>query len=679
MSLAFDLQDGRGGQLWVPGMPPPLPLFEHIAAGRLIEAWNSSFEYWVWRNICHARMGWPELPLHQLRDAMAKARAYAWPGELEAAAKVSNAAVRKMTGGKRLIGIFGRPHNPTQRRSRLRILAEDAPQDFAAYCHYNLLDIAAESAVSELTPDLSLAELNLWLLDQQINVHGCPIDTDSLRGCIAILDAAAARYTRELQDHTGGAVQSAAEVKKIREWLAQRDADPGSLEADVIDAALAEDDAADWQTKLPYPTRRVLEIRRQLGAASVKKCYTMARQLSAAGRLHDLFTYCGADRTGRFSGRGAQPQNLPKAGPKVLRCECGRHFRERPVGWKCPWCGCDSGFAAPAEWSVDAVEDALTVIRSHQLQHVETFFGEALAVVSGCLRGLFVAAPGHDLVCADYSAIEAVVLAMLSGEQWRIEVFRTHGRIYEESASRITGVPFAEFMAHKQRTGQHHPLRNKIGKYAELASGYQGHQGAWLKFGAGQHLTNEEIVKHVTKWREQSPAIVNFWYGLERAAHAAVRAPGQAFAYRGICYQMSERDALHCRLPSGRLLTYHQPRLVMVERFERPQLQLAYMGWNTDTTKGPRGWIRMLTYGGRLTENVVQAVARDILTNAMPRVAAAGYQIVLHVHDELATMVPEGWGSVEELSQLMCSPLPTWAADWPVRASGWRGKRYRKD
>jgi len=378
----------------------------------------------------------------------------------------------------------------------------------------------------------------------------------------------------------------------------------------------------------------------------------------------------------------------------VRRCDptsgCGKHFG--PHLDNCPWCQASAEFSESSEWCIEAVEDTLLVIASRNLPWVEHYFGDAIASVSGCLRGLFSAAPGCDFICSDYSAIEAVVLAMLAGEQWRIDVFRTHGKIYEMSAAKISGIPFEEMMAtagytdlnapkwwEVKQTGDHHPLRKKIGKVAELASGYQGGYGAWLAFGADKHLGETEIRDSIKAWRQASPAIVKFWYGLEDAAVAAVQNPGHCYEYHGITYGVKD-DVLYCQLLSGRNLSYHQPRLHPdVTPWGKQVLKLTYMGWNSDYKKGPMGWIRLDTYGGKLCENTVQATARDILTYALKNVERAGYAVALHVHDEIVSEVMEGTGSVEEFERIMAT-MPPWAADWPIRASGgWRGKRYRKD
>jgi DNA polymerase len=210
-------------------------------------------------------------------------------------------------------------------------------------------------------------------------------------------------------------------------------------------------------------------------------------------------------------------------------------------------------------------------------------------------------------------------------------------------------------------------------------SGYQGGLGAWKKFGADKFMSDEQIKQAVQAWRRESPAIVKFWYAMEDNAIKAIQTPGHVFEYRGIGFGVAN-DCLHIRLLSGRCLYYREPRLQPdVTPWGREVQKISYMGWNSDYKKGPPGWMRLDTYGGHLTENVVQATARDILAHALVGLEHAGYRPVLHVHDEPCGEVPEGWGSVEEFEKIMTT-LPSWAATWPIKATGgWRGKRYRKD
>jgi DNA polymerase len=299
---------------------------------------------------------------------------------------------------------------------------------------------------------------------------------------------------------------------------------------------------------------------------------------------------------------------------------------------------------------------------------------------------MFIASPGHDLICSDYSAIEAVVLAALSGEQWRLDVFNTHGRIYETSGSKIGGVSFETLIEYKKSTGQHHPLR-KLGKTAELASGYQGWLGAWKAFNADSFMSEDEIEQAILAWRAASPMIVEMWggqpnwkrdeyYGLEGMAILAVMNPGVTYDFRGISYVVKQ-NILYCRLLSGRYLVYHKPCL-QINHERNDSYQLSFEGYNSNPNNGSIGWIRMPTYGGKLTENVVQATARDILAEAIVKLEKANYPVVLHVHDEIVSEIPENFGSIEEFENIMSQP-PMWAYNWPIKASGgWRAKRYGK-
>lgn len=699
LSLAYDLKDGRPARLWTPDQPPPYDLFDHILAGGLLEAWNSSFEFLLWLNVCHRRMGWPALDQHQLRCAMAKARAFSLPGGLDEAAKAISAGEQKDAKGKALIRKLCVPRQPSKKQidttpawmlpKANRLTPLNAPEDYADLYAYCRQDIKAEAAISALCPDLSPDELNLWLLDQRINFRGVAVDRSALDACISIVRQAETKYTEELKHITSGTVQSASELEKILGWLAGAcGVRMGNLDADAVDAAL--------KRELPPAARRVLTIRSMLGASSVKKLFAIERRISADGRLRDLFAYCGADRTGRWAGRGPQPQNLPGSGPPVKRCgHCGRACWSGLTS--CPACWTDAATAPTCDWGIEAAEAALADIATRSLEHVERMWGDAIAAVSGCLRSLFCADHGKELICSDFSAIEAVVLAEIAGEEWRQEVFRTHGKIYEMSASKISGVPFDEFLAYKKKKGVHHPLRKKVGKVAELASGYGGGLGAWKAFGADAFMADDEIQRNVYAWREASPAIAGnrragitgLWYGLQEAAHLAVSNPGTCYAYQAratkfgqpppITYGM-RGDVLYCRLPSGRCLCYHKPRLEQTMGYGgRVELALTYWGYNSDYKKGPKGWMKLDTWGGKLTENIIQAISRDILGYSMPNLEAAGYPVVLHVHDEIVSEVTAGTGDIAEFERIM-STLPAWAAGWPVKAAGgWRGGHYRKD
>lgn len=688
---------------WRPGEPNPEWLFFYLTCGGLLEAHNVMFERLIWRYVCVPKYGWPDLEPHQyqLRCSMAKARVHALPGPLANLGDVLNIATKKDPDGKRLLDKFSVPRNPTKNKPYQRLRPEEDPEDFERLRAYCDRDVDAEAAASALMPDMTPDELLFWWIDQEINWRGVGIDRQGVRDCIAILDQALEQYGEEFRQITGGL--NPTQLEATRGWLAGRGVHMPAMDEATIDDALT------WP-HVQGDARRVLEIRQLIGSASVKKLYAMENQASADDRLRNLIVHHGA-RTGRPTGGGPQPLNLPKAGPDLKWCGmlangdwgpigCRRPFKVAHTG--CPWCGNPvAGALAPKrEWSAEAADAALEVIGHGSLELVEWFFGDALLTISGCLRGLFVAAPGHDLIASDYSAIEAVVTAMLAKEEWRIEAFRKNLPIYLLSAAKITGRTLEEYEQYKAETGQHHPDRQKIGKVNELANGFGGWIGASRNFGADE--PDDVIKQRILAWRSASPNIVEMWggqkrripweegggwreeyYGFEGAAVQALRFPGHAFEANGIWFFTRETalgQALIVRLLSGRELTYHQARLspARQEWAKSWEVSITYMTWNTNPTYGAMGWVPMSTYGGRLTENIVQAIAHDILRFAIINLRAAGYPTVLHVYDEIVVEVPHGLGSLEEVERIM-STMPWWAAGWPIRASGgWRGRRYRK-
>ena len=729
LCLAYDLKDGRGRRQWRPGLPWPTDLFHHVWHRGLLEAWNVGFERWIWELVCVPRMGWPEVHPSQWRCAMAKARAFSLPGSLDRAGAVLSTKVRKGEDGRRLLTKFSMPRNPTKTDSRRRVYPmwtfdasivgtmkpaqlktyQQDVNDSNALLDYNETDIAAEAEISSLVPDIEGEELEWWQVDQAINHRGVHVDSASIEACIAVIENAHARYNAELFALTG--IDAASKVQQLLGWLHGRGVHLDSLDEEAVELALSK--------PLPAVGRRVLEIRAAIGSASVKKVFAMRNRTSSLGRMHDLFIYYGA-RTGRPTGEGPQPTNSPKAGPDLQRCGqwvkgvmvegtgCGRHFQPRLMC--CPWCGRSVLPRQPVviEWNPEAAEDALQVLATRSLDWVELVFGDAMHAIAGCIRSLYNAAPGHDLISTDYNSIEAVGLAMISGEQWRIEVFRSHGKIYETSAAMMYRIPFEDFAKHKAEHGQHHPLRQK-GKIAELAFGYQGWIGAAAAF--GMPGTEDEIKSDILAWRRASPSVEWLWggqtmgkaagvldnagrpiptdrwdrtpyyFGVEGMATLAVMQPGEEFPVArldgtdsGILFVM-RGDVLYCRLPSGRYLTYHRPRL---RTSDRGGLSLSYEGANTNPKNGPVGWIRMDTWGGRLVENINQATCRDLLRFACINLERAGYPVVLHVYDEIVSEIPEGWGSIEEFERIVTTP-PEWAREWPIKApGGWRAKRYRK-
>jgi DNA polymerase len=747
--MAYDLKDGRGKRRWRPGMSVPQDWIDHILAGKPIESHGSSFEGWANRLVLVPRYGFPEIRPEQMYCSMAKARAWSLPGGLAPLGDVLNASVLKDKDGERLMKIFSMPRNPTLSNPRTRITLDELPEEAERYAKYNDRDIETEAAISRLIPDMPPFEREYWLVDQAINRRGVHIDRAGTEACISIVEQALAQYNRELAELTGGVVQRASELEKLKGWIGARGLVLGSmdeealdywvdrlrtatklaeanwLDADGLDCWLAYEDVA--HLVADRSILRALEIRQIVGSAAVKKVFSIRNQLTSHDRLHDLFTGHGA-RTGRPTGNGPQPTNLPNSGPSCYQCEdCHRWFPAPHLA--CTNCGQIRGpHVKLHEWNPAACEDALLDIATRSLDYVEMRWGEGMPTVSACLRGLFNAAPGKILIGSDYSAIEAVVNAMLSGEQWRIDVFRTHGKIYEASASTMYRIPLEKILEHKAITGDHHPLRKK-GKVAELAFGYLGWVGAAKAF--GMPGTDAEIQADILAWRDASPSIVflgggqkaipeliawhqaaiaaggapcegpaweslrvrmrearpwdgtPYLYGLEGMMIAAIQRPDKLFpVYRldgthsGLS-MVCRHDVLYMILPSGRRIAYHHPRLRLADKSWRG-MSISFEGWNTNPKMGPPGWVTLYTYAGKVLENACQAVANDVLRFGQVNLERAGYPLVLHVYDENVAEVPEDFGSVEHFESVM-NTMPPWAHDWPIRATGgWRGPRFRK-
>ncbi len=693
LSLAYDLQDGRSCRLWVPGEPDPTDLFDHIARGGELAAWNAGFEFLTWHLICRPRYGWPDLPLERLVCSMAKARAYGYPGRLAKAAELVGTHLKAKSLGDRVLKRYSIPRNPTAKDARLRIKpSEDGVAAIELYS-YNMDDVAAETSVADVVPDLSAEEREVWLLDQRINNRGIPIDLPTVKKAQEIVQYMEAIHNAELRELTMNQVNSYTEVAALQKHLYDYwGLSSASLDEEAIDELLS------LHPDMPPTPKRILQIRQAMSSAGVKKVFTMERMANSDNRIRHLYQYHSA-HTGRFAAGGIQPHNLKSSGPNMACCNvCQQIFAQCDID-VCRWCG-SPDVETGVEWDAKVMLRCLEVWADPRVtpEMVHRMYGkDTLGVLAASVRGMIKAPEGSEFICSDYSAIEAVGLAMLSGEQWRIDVFRTHGKIYEMCASKITGVSFEEYMAYKKQHGRHHPHRKPYGKVPELASGYAGWLRAWKNFGAGEFMGDEGIKRNILAWRAASPMVVELWggqwrkhpqawefthelYGLEGMAIAAVRNPGYWYTYRDISFFCSG-PALFMRLPSGRCIVYHRPQLKeSVDRYsQQPIWVLSYEGWNTNPNSGPMGWIRMETRGGPLTNNATQGTCRDAFVAGMLNVEAAHYPVVMHTHDELISEVPVGFGQVEDFERAMMT-LPPWCAHWPIKAAGgWRGNRYRKD
>lgn len=540
-----------------------------------------------------------------------------------------------------------------------------AGEDFALFYEYNKQDVRAELEASSRIPDLSSYEFPIWQFDLRCNMRGMQIATQDVENCIAVMEQCYAKYNGELKYITGGAVGEYTEVQATLNWLAAKHGiHLYNLDEDTVSEAL--------KANYPAEALRVIRIRQMLGFGSVKKLYAFRAHTCNDGRLRDQYVYHGT-HTGLWNGRAVQPANLYKG-----------------------------IFSKP--WDVEA---ALQVISYRSMELVEQVYGEstkwkadALEVVASCLRSMIIAAPGHRLMSADFSSIQAVVTAALAGEEWRLEVFRTHGQMYYMQAAMLTGKTLQWYLDYKKEHKKHHEDRQNFGKIPVLSGDFGAWINGWKKFGADKLGDDDYIKKLILQLRDSIPNTVEFWggqtrnkfkwneraelYGLEGAAISAVLQPGTCFRYRQVAYQMFE-DSLYCMGPSGTFMQYHAPRLERARKdYSRPwELEMTYEGWNTNATKGKPGWMRMALYGGVQTQNIVSHEARNVQAEALLRLERHGYPVVMHTHDENVAEVPNDRGSLEEYMALM-RELPTWAVDmkgqpWPIKVpDAWEQQRYGK-
>ena len=602
-------------------------------------AHNSAFE----RRAYHRAFKFYQPPEEWI-DTMTLCAMNGLPMSLESAGAALGLEEQKIKEGTALINFFCKPCKPTIKNGgRTRNLPQHDPDKWERFKEYAKRDVEVMRTIYKMLQRYPIPEFEreLWVTDARINERGVMVDIELAESAIAVDDAFTEEHTKEMQKLTG--LDNPNSVAQLKEWLGGVGIDCESLNKETV---------GDMKKTATDPTtKRVLELRQLLGKTSTTKYRAMTNAACEDKRVRGLLQYYGAGRTGRWAGRLVQVQNLPQ-----------NHL--------------------------DNIGTVREIVRQRDLETLEMCFDSVPDVLSQLIRTAFIAKDGHTFLVADYSAIEARVIAYLAGEQWRMDVFANGGDIYCSSASQMFNVPV-------EKHGVNAHLRQK-GKVAELACGYGGGVAALKAFGAEKMgLTEAEMQDIVNQWRLASPTIPRLWRRLEEAAVAALDKPGrkctvlrkyqdadraklnelrtggrgysQEFNAGGtVCTFWRDKDALRCKLPSGRILTYWGARL-------DENKKICFMGQDQTT----RQWKQIDTWGGKLVENVVQAFARDCLAVALLRLEKAGYEIVFSVHDEIVAEAPEG-SSWRDMAAIMGQPIE-WAPGLLLTADGYDTKFYMKD
>ena len=550
------------------------------------------------------------------RCTAVQAAMLALPLSLEGVGAVLGLDKQKMTEGKELIKYFCSPCKATKSNGgRTRNLPKDAPEKWRQFKTYCIRDVDVEKQIRQRLAKFPIPkrEQEIYCLDQRINDRGIMVDRNLVNHAVACDLLYKETATARAYELTG--LENPNSVSQLKLWLKEK-----GLEVD----SLAKDTVKDLSMKAEGDVQEVLKLRLATSKTSVKKYEAIDRSVCAENRVHGLLQFYGANRTGRWAGRLVQIHNLPQ-----------NHLPD--------------------------LELARALVSEGRYEEVELFYESTPNVLSELIRTAFVAKPGCRFIISDYSAIEARVLAWLAGEEWRLQVFETHGKIYEASASAMFHVPIEEIT----KTS---PLRQK-GKISELALGYGGAVGALTSMGAlKMGLTEEELPGLVSTWRSANPHITAFWWAVDEATVTAVRDKKPSKVGR-VSFEYKS-GILFVTLPSGRKLSYVKPRM-MLNKFGREGLTYEGIGES-------KKWMRLETYGPKLVENIVQAASRDILAEAMLRLEKEGFDIVCHVHDEVVLEVPDGKSSVEEVNEIM-AVNPVWTEGLPLKAAGFESPFYKKD
>lgn len=591
------------------------------SAGVIKHAYNAAFEWY-----CLNTAGY-RTPLNQWRCTMAHGLYCGYPGGLDAIGKAIGLPQdrQKLATGKALIRYFCVPCRPTKSNgNRTWNLPKHAPEKWQLFKEYCKQDVTAENSILRRLDQYPVPaeEERLWQMDVKMNAFGVRVDEELTDGALYIDEVSRQTLMEEAMGITG--IDNPNSTVQLMEWLERNGTETENLRKATVSDLLAGQPAEN--------VKRMLEIRQQLGKTSVKKYEAIRNAKGTDGRVRGLTQYYGANRTGRWAGRLVQMQNLP------------RNY-------------------------LGTLDEARKIVKQKNYEGLRLIYGNVPDTLSQLIRTAFIPSDRNKFVVADFSAIEARVIAWLAGEQWVNEVFATHGKIYEATASQMFHVPVEKI----KKGNPEYSLRQK-GKVATLALGYQGGTSALIAMGAlNMGLTEEELPDIVLRWRNANRRIVDLWYSIEQAALKAMQT-AEPQAINGLIFAL-EGDMLYgqcfltVRLPSGRKLFYPKPFL--------QENQFGKMALHYYSTGSNKKWGVESTYGGKMTENIVQAIARDCLAETLKRIEDKGLHVVFHVHDEVIIDAPEET-TVDEICGLMADPIP-WAPGLILKGAGFEGQYYMKD
>lgn len=600
-------------------------------------AYNAAFEWFALSKY----LGW--LPPDQWRDTMLHALYCGYPASLDAAGRAMGLPEdkKKLTTGKALIRYFCVPCKPSNANgNRTRNLPKHDPAKWKLFKEYNGQDVVTEMEIDRRLSAFPVPAFvqKQWETDLTMNARGVAADMEMVSGALVIGATVKSQLMAEARQLSG--LDNPNSIKQLARWLTE--ATDGDTE---ITSVTKETVATMLKQPQPANVQRMLEIRQELGKTSTKKYDALETCIADDGRVRGLLQFYGANRTGRWAGRLVQVQNLPRTYTHPL-------------------------------------PPARQLVKDRNIDGLRLMYGSINDTLSQLIRTAFVATPGNVLIDADFSAIEARVISWLAGQEWRLEVFRTHGKIYEASASQMFHVPIEKI----KKGNPEYALRQR-GKVAELALGYQGGVSAMRRMDTGHNLddlSDDEVKGIVDRWRETNSMIRDLWNIVDSAAVTVITNGGaqtiRSETTDAVITLACELDVITgtrymtILLPSGRKLYYPSPE-IGVNRWGNPSV--SYMGQNQTTKR----WERVETYGGKLVENIVQAIARDCLAIAIENLEAQGLHVVFHIHDEVVIDTP-AWADedtmLETVTKIMTKPIP-WAQMLPLNADGWVDKYFKKD